>query len=41
VYPVLLAVMCPHDLRDTYDVLRRGLRRAPDASADLATVGGP
>jgi O-antigen/teichoic acid export membrane protein len=41
VYPVLRAVMCPHDLRDTYDVLRRGLRRAPDASADLATVGGP
>jgi O-antigen/teichoic acid export membrane protein len=39
-YPVSLAVLCPRDLRDTYGLLRRGLRRPPNASAEFATVAG-
>jgi O-antigen/teichoic acid export membrane protein len=39
-YPGSLALLCPRDLRDTYGLLRRGLRRAPNAPAEFATVPG-
>ncbi|HEX7298395.1 MAG TPA: oligosaccharide flippase family protein [Solirubrobacteraceae bacterium] len=41
VYVVCLRVLCPDDLRDTYRVLRRGLRKAQDRPLDVAVAGSP